>query len=398
MAGYKLPHHKHMSMNELKSFLNPKDIYLEQGDSKLLVGDYVYKYQTIGHKERFNVPIISSVSGTVVDIKDGYIKIKNDLLEKTEKEIINRDVSKIKKEEFLDIIEKAGIIGMGGAGFPTHMKYKTDKNIELLIVNAVECEPYITADYSIMNEKCNELLEGINNIIRINKINNAILAIKKTNVEVIKKFKEIIDKYPKIELRIVRDIYPMGWERTLIKEVTKKEYNILPIELGIVVNNISTIFAINNALKHDIPLVERIITITGENVKNPGNVMVKIGTSVNEILKFMGGILDDSVLISGGPMMGVEINKTDYIKSQMDCILVLPKPKEENIINCLRCGKCVSACPANLAPVLIKECSNKEELIKLQVNKCISCGLCSYICPSRIDLRNIVNEKKEVIK
>ena len=398
MAGYKLPHHKHMSMNELKSFLNPKDIYLEQGDSKLLVGDYVYKYQTIGHKERFNVPIISSVSGTVVDIKDGYIKIKNDLLEKTEKEIINRDVSKIKKEEFLDIIEKAGIIGMGGAGFPTHMKYKTDKNIELLIVNAVECEPYITADYSIMNEKCNELLEGINNIIRINKINNAILAIKKTNVEVIKKFKEIIDKYPKIELRIVRDIYPMGWERTLIKEVTKKEYNILPIELGIVVNNISTIFAINNASKHDIPLVERIVTITGENVKNPGNVMVKIGTSVNEILKFMGGILDDSVLISGGPMMGVEINKTDYIKPQMNCILVLPKPKEENIINCLRCGKCVSACPANLAPVLIKECSNKEELIKLQVNKCISCGLCSYICPSRIDLRNIVNEKKEVIK
>ena len=398
MAGYKLPHHKHMSMNELKSFLKPKDIYLEQGDSKLLVGDYVYKYQTIGHKERFNVPIISSVSGTVVDIKDGYIKIKNDLLEKTEKEIINRDVSKIKKEEFLDIIEKAGIIGMGGAGFPTHMKYKTDKNIELLIVNAVECEPYITADYSIMNEKCNELLEGINNIIRINKINNAILAIKKTNVEVIKKFKEIIDKYPKIELRIVRDIYPMGWERTLIKEVTKKEYNIIPIELGIVVNNISTIFAINNALKHDIPLVERIITITGENVKNPGNVMVKIGTSVNEILKFMGGILDDSVLISGGPMMGVEINKTDYIKPQMNCILVLPKPKEENIINCLRCGKCVSACPANLAPVLIKECSNKEELIKLQVNKCISCGLCSYICPSRIDLRNIVNEKKEVIK
>ena len=398
MAGYKLPHHKHMSMNELKSFLNPKDIYLEQGDSKLLVGDYVYKYQTIGHKERFNVPIISSVSGTVTDIKDGYIKIKNDLLEKTEKEIINRDVSKIKKEEFLDIIEKAGIIGMGGAGFPTHMKYKTDKNIELLIVNAVECEPYITADYSIMNEKCNELLEGINNIIKINKINNAILAIKKTNVEVIKKFKEIIDKYPKIELRIVRDIYPMGWERTLIKEVTKKEYNILPIELGIVVNNISTIFAINNALKHDIPLVERIITITGENVKNPGNVMVKIGTSVNEILKFMGGILDDSVLINGGPMMGVEINKTDYIKPQMNCILVLPKPKEENIINCLRCGKCVSACPANLAPVLIKECSNKEELIKLQVNKCISCGLCSYICPSRIDLRNIVNEKKEVIK
>ena len=398
MAGYKLAHHKHMSMNELKSFLKPKDIYLEQGDSKLLVGDYVYKYQTIGHKERFNVPIISSVSGTVVDIKDGYIKIKNDLLEKTEKEIINRDVSKIKKEEFLDIIEKAGIIGMGGAGFPTHMKYKTDKNIELLIVNAVECEPYITADYSIMNEKCNELLEGINNIIRINKINNAILAIKKTNVEVIKKFKEIIDKYPKIELRIVRDIYPMGWERTLIKEVTKKEYDILPIELGIVVNNISTIFAINNALKHDIPLVERIITITGENVKNPGNVMVKIGTSVNEILKFMGGILDDSVLISGGPMMGVEINKTEYIKPQMNCILVLPKPKEENIINCLRCGKCVSACPANLAPVLIKECSNKEELIKLQVNKCISCGLCSYICPSRIDLRNIVNEKKEVIK
>ena len=398
MAGYKLPHHKHMSMNELKSFLNPKDIYLEQGDSKLLVGDYVYKYQTIGHKERFNVPIISSVSGTVVDIKDGYIKIKNDLLEKTEKEIINRNVSKIKKEEFLDIIEKAGIIGMGGAGFPTHMKYKTDKNIELLIVNAVECEPYITADYSIMNEKCNELLEGINNIIRINKINNAILAIKKTNVEVIKKFKEILDKYPKIELRIVRDIYPMGWERTLIKEVTKKEYNILPIELGIVVNNISTIFAINNALKHDIPLVERIVTITGENVKNPGNVMVKIGTSVNEILKFMGGIHDDSILISGGPMMGVEINKTDYIKPQMNCILVLPKPKEENIINCLRCGKCVSACPANLAPVLIKECSNKEELIKLQVNKCISCGLCSYICPSRIDLRNIVNEKKEVIK
>lgn len=395
MGGYKLPHKKHMSMNEVKTYLNPKKIYIEINESKFKIGDHFLKGQIISHKERFNVPVISSVNGKVVAIKKGFYEVENEENDNTETE---EQKTKITKEEFLKRLEENGIVGMGGAGFPTHLKYKTDKKIEILLVNAVECEPYITADYSIMNEKTQELLEAINNIIKINNINKAILAIKKTNVEVIEKFEKIINKYPKIELKKVRDIYPMGWERTLIKEVTKKTYNTLPIELGIVVNNISTIYAIDEAIKYNKPITERIITITGENAKNPGNVKVKIGTKLSEVIKFMGGHKENSVIISGGPMMGNILDDDAIITPQMNCILILEQPKDENIVNCLRCGKCVNVCPANLAPVIIKETNNIEELKKLKINNCVSCGLCSYICPSRIDLRKIVNEKKEVIK
>lgn len=399
LNGAKLKHYKKMSMNELKTFKEPKNIYIPVYNSKLKIGDYIYKGQTISQRERFNINVISSASGNITAIKEQSINGKLEMcyVVENDKEDKTKKITKNNNKTFSQTLSDAGIIGMGGAGFPASIKYNTDDRIETLLVNAVECEPYITADYTIMREKCETLLNYIEQILEINNIDHAILAIKKTNKEVINKFKKIINNYEKIELKQVRDIYPMGWEKTLIKETLKKEYDKLPIELGVVVNNISTINAIGEALNNNSPLTERIITVTG-NIENPGNISVLIGTKVGDIIKKFGKYNKNSILISGGPMMGQIIDKETIITPEMNCILILNKIEEKET-TCLRCAKCVSLCPAELHPILVKEnIKNKEKLIKLEVNKCIGCGLCSYICPARIDLREFLKQAKEVIK
>ena len=305
------------------------------------------------------------------------------------------------KQEFLEKIQESGILGMGGSGFPTYVKYNTDTKIQTLIVNAVECEPYITADYTITKLKSEEILETIDAIMDICKIEEAFIAIKSYNT----KLKTILDRYlgtyPKIKLALVKDIYPMGWERTLIHDIKKVEYKNLPIEKGMVVNNISTIYAIYQALKYNQPLTERIITITGENIKNPKNIIAKIGTPVADLIEQVGGYQEENVtLIAGGPMMGNSIDTNDLVVSgNLNCVLVLKKSKIKDPIACLRCGKCIEVCPAKICPVFIKDnINNLENLKQLDTNRCIECGLCSYICPSKINVREFVRNAKKQVK
>lgn len=390
----------------LKTYNKPNYIYIKLNSNEEYVlyvkkNDYVYKGTILAKtKGKFTKSLFSSVSGFVedIDIIDNIktIKIKNDFKERIESKIESRkEINKISKNEFIDILKNCGIIGMGGAGFPTYVKYDTD-NIKTLIINAVECEPYITSDYCLIEERIEEILYGIDAIMEINNIPEAIIGIKKNN----KKLKQIIETYigtyDKIKLVEVPNFYPMGWERNLIKYVKKVDYDRLPSEVGIVVNNISTIYAIYQALKFNKPLIERIIYIGGDMVKNPCNMLVKVGTSCNELLSQISLKRNDNVvLIMSGLMMGIPGDLNSTIMANNNAVMIQSK-KELKENPCLRCSKCIQNCPAYIEPVLIKDASH-DELIKLHPEKCIECGICSYICPAKINLREkVIKAKKEV--
>ena len=246
-----------------------------------------------------------------------------------------------------------------------------------------------------------EILEAIDAILEINEIEEAYIAVKKTNSSLINEFNNHIGTYPKIKLVLLDDFYPMGWERMIVKKIMKEDYDRLPIELGVVINNISTIYAIYGALKFNRALTERTITFAGNMLKSPQNVVVKIGTPVSEVIENIEGYKrgKEALFIAGGPMMGKSLPSDDLIVTpNLNCILVLKK--EEEVENqCIRCGKCISVCPAMLSPVLIKDnLNNIEELKKLHPEKCIECGSCSFICPSGLRIRECVKLAKEKIK
>ena len=419
ITGLKIPGRKGLSIkNKIGIYNKMKYVYIpliSGGDTDITVavkkGDYVYKGSVIGkRKGNLRIPIHSSVSGTVVDYEEKFVSngqkvkcvvIENDFLDAIENEYENNDLTKYTKKEFIKTIQECGIVGLGGSGFPTYVKYNTDQKIKTLIVNAVECEPYITADYVLVREKCDEILETVDAIREINDIDEAIIAIKSTNTELKNVIDNYIGTYLKIKLVLVPNLYPMGWEKSLVKIIKKTDYQRLPIEKGIVVSNVSTIYAIYEALKYKKPLTERIVTFTGENLKRPQNVMVKMGTSAAEVIKKVGGIDNkDALYIAGGPMMGKGIPTDDIIINCNDnCILVLDNYSLDIETSCLRCGKCVEKCPAKLSPVLIGESLDKvDKLKKLQPARCIECGLCSYICPAKINVREKVRKAKEILR
>lgn len=413
----KINKHK-LTNDDLIYFNKPQIVYIplisgNDTDITVLVnkGEYVYKGSMIAkRKGDFRIPIHSSVSGTVLDFEEKTcfngqkvkcVAIKNDFKEAVEqKSTIKKNLSKYSKEEFVNILRDKGIIGLGGAGFPTYVKYDNTK-AKILIVNAIECEPYITADETLSKIKCEEILEAIDAILEINNMEQAIIAIKDTNVELKKLFDNYIGTYLKIKIKCVKNYYPAGWEKNLVNDIIGKDYDKIPLEIGIIVNNISTIFAIYEALKYDKPLIERIVTFSGESLKTCSDVLVKIGTPVKDILNQLG-LKENSVIISGGPMMGIKVEDDLVISSNQNSILILNEEKSYPS-NCLKCGKCVEVCPAKLSPVLIMNGINSKQpniarLKDMYPQKCIECGLCSYICPAKILVREEVKKAKQTLK
>ena len=419
ITGIKMPSRKKMSIKEKIGVYNKmKYVYIpliSGNDTNITVavkkGDYVYKGTVIGkRKGNLRIPIHSSISGTVIDYEEKYVSngnkvkcvvIENDFLDAVENEYENNDITKYTKTEFIRTIRDCGIVGLGGSGFPTYVKYNIDKRLNTLIVNAVECEPYITSDYVLFREKCEEVLETIDAIREINKMEEAIIAIKTNNIELRETIENYIGTYLKIKIVEVPNLYPMGWEKNLVKYIKKTDYQTFPMEKGIIVENVSTIYAIYEALKYKKPLTERIMTFTGENLKRPQNVLVKLGTSSSEIIKKVGGLnKKNAIFVAGGPMRGIQIPTEDIILNMNDtCILVLENIKEEIEEECIKCGKCVSNCPAKLSPILIKEnIKRPDKLKKLEPNRCIECGLCSYICPAKINLRKKIKEAQQKLR
>ena len=420
LSGEKLVNHKKESIDGgLVEFLNPKEVIIPlvnhsnmNCNLKVKKGDKVKIGSILGMREdHFTLPIVSSASGVVKEIKKitylnneevEAVVITNDFKDTLllDEEVKDIDLCKYSKEDFVKLIRDCAVTGMGGSDFPTYVKYMADTKIDTLIVNAVECEPFITADYALINKYAKEVVEAINVVMTIFKIKTCFIGIKEGN-KVGLEFDKWLKRYPNINLSFVKNFYPMGWERHLIQKVTGKTYKSLPSEEGIIVNNASTMYEIYEAIKYKRALASRIVTISGL-VNKPCNVEVRLGTLVSELMTSLEEYPENKnlKLILGGPMMGNSVATDNIpITKNMNSILVMENNHEVEESTCLRCGKCSNVCPSKLCPVLIKENINNEEKLKhLRPKDCISCGLCTYICPSKIDLRSIVNDAKKRVK
>lgn len=371
-------------------------------------GDHVCVGTKIAEcSDRMVVPIYSSVSGTVKGVQKlmhmtlkpvDHIVIENDGKMEKAQAFAPLDYQKASREELVEFMKQAGIIGQGGAGFPTYVKYQGAKDIKKLIIDAVECEPFITADHKVMEEHLDDVITGVLAMKKMAQAEEAVIAIKSTHADMVKKAEAAVANVNGVRIVPVPDVYPMGWERVLIRQIMKKEYVKLPSEVGAIVNNATTAYVFAQALKYGHGIIDCTLTVSGDGVNNPVNVHCPIGVPASEVIAACGGYSTDEVkLIAGGPMMGKTIvNDKFVIERQLNALTVL-KTKVYDTVACLRCGQCCDVCPSGLQPVRIAQAGktkDKATIEKLCALDCIECGLCTYICPSRLDVTENVRKAK----
>ena len=368
--------------------------------SLVAVGDRVLRGQKIGDGEGLCVPVHASVSGTVVAIEPRP-HVRGNLVESI---VIENDgkyetvVPSIPStdDEILHAIREAGIVGMGGAAFPGNVKALSALgNVDTLIANGCECEPYITADDSLLQTSPEKVLSGMTILSKLLNPKHTVLAVEDNKQEAIKKLQLLQKDFPHIEIRILPTRYPQGAEKQLIQSVTGREVpsGKLPVAVGCAVFNVSTFAAIHRAVKEGMPLYERIVTVSGEAVAKPQNFIVPIGTPFHDLVEAAGGLHDKTErVISGGPMMGVAQHDLAVpVVKATNSILCLLKDKNgaaENPV-CLRCGKCIVACPMRLQPLYMYryvKAGRVDELKKLHIMDCMECGSCSFTCPGKLPL------------
>jgi len=357
--------------------------------------------------------IHASVSGTVFKIDEimdasGFrrtsviIKVDGDeWLETIDRsEDLVKEIS-ANKEEIVKKIAEAGIVGLGGATFPAHVKLSVPpgKTAEVLIINAVECEPYLTSDHRVMLEKGDEVLVGVQILMKALGVNKAIIGIENNKPDAIAHLTKLAADYQGVEICPLKTQYPQGGEKQLISATIKREIpsGALPIEVGAVVQNVGTAFAVYEAVQKNKPLFERVATITGKSLKNPSNWIFRIGTPVKDIIDAAGGLPEDTgKIVGGGPMMGKALTTVDVPLTKGSSGLLL-LPREEAVRKeskaCIRCGKCVSVCPMGLEPFLLMVLADKKEYDRLEndaVMDCIECGSCSFTCPANRPLLDYI--------
>ncbi|MFW6290441.1 MAG: electron transport complex subunit RsxC [Mariniphaga sp.] len=377
-------------------------------------GDVVKAGQLIAKSSSFvSTNIHSSVSGTVkrVDFQpdsSGYPKqgIFIDVQGDEWVEDIDRSEDLVKafdldSETIVKKIQDAGIVGLGGATFPTHVKLVPPKGMkaEVLLINGVECEPYLTSDHRLMLEKPDEILVGIRLLMKALKVEKAVIGIENNKPDAIKLLSQKAKEYTGISVTSLKVKYPQGGEKQLIKAVTGKEVPSggLPIAVGAVVNNVGTAFAVYEAIQKNKPLFERVVTVTGKNVAKPSNFLVRIGTSTSTLLDAAGGMPENTgKIISGGPMMGRAIASTDVpVTKGTSGILLMPEEEAHRdiVLPCIRCSRCVSVCPMGLEPYLMMTLSEKQIFDRCEEERimdCVECGSCSYTCPSNRPLLDYI--------
>ena len=314
---------------------------------------------------------------------------------------IKRDCT-LEPKEIVDKIAAAGIVGLGGACFPTQVKLfpPPGKKAEVLIVNGVECEPYLTNDHQLMLEHGEEIMIGIQIVMKALGISRAIIGIEKNKPDAIKHMQELASRVLGVEVKPLKVKYPQGGEKQLIDACIRRQVpsGALPIEVGAVVDNVATLYAVYEAVQKNKPLIDRVMTVTGKHMEKPGNYRVRFGTPITEIIDFAGGIPDHSGrIIAGGPMMGRAISNLAAMPAnkRLSALLFMPEneSRRHEPSNCIRCAKCVDACPMGLEPYLLAQLSARQDwdtMEKHDVMDCIDCGSCLFTCPSHRPLLDYI--------
>ena len=392
--------------------------------SKVIVerGEQVKTGQLIARAEGFvSTNIHASVSGKVTKVDvfpdpSGYrrlavqIKVEGDeWMETIDRSDTLVEEITLEAEEIRKRIVEAGIVGLGGATFPTHVKLTTPrgKKAEYLVVNGVECEPYLTADHALMMERSEALLAGIRIMMKGLGAEKAILGIENNKPDAIEKMTQVT-RGTGIRVAGLKVKYPQGGEKQLVKAVLNREVPSggLPIDVGVVVFNVGTVHAAYEAVQKNRPLIDRVVTITGKSLARPSNFRVRIGTPVAHLIEETGGLPEDTAkVINGGPMMGKALSTLDVpvVKGTSGIVLIRDGEARRNVvIQCIRCGKCMQVCPMGLEPYLLMNLSEKEMFERMESERvldCIECGSCSYTCPSSRPLLDYIRlGKAEVNK
>ncbi|TCS38880.1 electron transport complex subunit RsxC [Reinekea marinisedimentorum] len=409
-------HKERTEQSQIEKLPTPKRIFLglQQRNGTLLtplvkVGDYVGKGQLVAKgASDMAVPLHSPVNGTVVEIRDyvsahpSGIKIKTLIIKSSEDNSwsenyppINPDT--LSQDEMIQRILDAGIVGLGGAGFPSGVKLRLakQKGVHTLLINGGECEPYLTCDDRLMQEHASEVVAGIELMVRAIGAKEALVAVEDNKPRSIEALSHAASEIENISVKVVPSLYPMGSERHLIKAVTGKTVapGELSVALGILVHNVATARAVYHALRFNRPLIERVITVSGGGIEQPKNLVVPIGTPVSDLLTACGGLtMSAQRLVAGGPMMG-QVIPSPYtpVDKSIGGLLALNEQevRDDQSHDCLRCGRCVSACPMGLMPFQMAAHSRVSDYEGAQdygLNNCLLCGACSYVCPSRIPL------------
>ena len=414
----------------IKDFPMPKQIIVPLGqclgapaDCIVNKGDRVLTGQLIGTAKGFvSANVHSPATGTVAKVDvvmdhTGYYKpavfINVEDKDEWAEGIIDTDELltdiKLDPKQIIDKVKECGIVGMGGATFPTHVKLMIPegKKAEYIIINAAECEPYLTCDFRLLMEKTQEFLIGVKILMKGVGTDKSIIGIETNKQEAIKLLDKTInehrDLYKGIEVQPLKTKYPQGGEKQLIKSVTGREVpsGKLPIETGCVVVNVASTYAIYEAVQKNKPLIERIVTVTGKSVKNPCNLRVRFGTPANLLIEEAGGLPENITdVINGGPMMGKSVSVTNFpcIKGTSGILLMtIDEAQDRRVTNCIRCGRCAMACPMGLQPFLLHKIAKHndfDETEKNHIMDCIECGSCEFTCPANIPLLDYIRYGK----